>query len=230
MRNFNIKIIGIGGIGTILSDKLARFLEHFNARSNITLIDGDTFERKNLERQEFDDFGPKASSKARELSKRYLKNHFSGFDQFITEENISKIIKEGDIVFIGVDNHKTRKIISDYVKSLQDVVVISGGNEYIDGNVQLFIRKEGKSVTPSLTDYHPEIAEPTDKHPDEMSCEELENVEPQLLFTNLMVASIMCCCFYNVVVKENIDYCEVYFDILSCKSDSKKRNPKEERL
>ena len=139
------------------------------------------------------------------------------------------MIQEGDIVFIGVDNHASRKLISEYVqKSVSDVTVISGGNEYTDGNVQIYIRKEGRDLTPSLTAYHPEIEEPDDKSPEDMSCQELEKAEPQLLFTNLTVATIMCWVFYRLVKTEDIlgletKVSEIYFDIVSMSVLSKMR-------
>ena len=148
---------------------------------------------------------------------------FDIFDAFVSKENISKVILEGDIVFLGVDNHKTRMIVSNYCKELKNVTLISGGNEYTDGNVQIYVRKEGKDLTPDLCAYHPEIKNPSDKLPDEMSCQELSESEPQLYFTNLGVATFMCWSFYNVVVKKQYERSEVYFDILKMTADSKIR-------
>ncbi len=63
----------------------------------------------------------------------------------------------------------------------------------------------------------------TDKLPDEMSCQELSESDPQLYFTNLGVATFMCWAFYNVVVKEQYERSEVYFDILKMTADAKIR-------
>jgi hypothetical protein len=46
-----------------------------------------------------------------------------------------------------------------------------------------------------------------------MSCEELANSEPQLYFTNLWVATIMCSAFYNAVIKNELKASEIYFDL-----------------
>ena len=100
--------------------------------------------------------------------------------------------------------------------------MISGGNEFTDGNAQLYVRKDGQDITPDLCMYHPEIANPEDKLPTEMSCEELSVSEPQLGFTNLGVAFKMCCMFYNTVI-ENYERSEVYFDILTMNANSKAR-------
>jgi len=223
----SIKVIGIGGVGTILADKLSRFLNYGNGvDTRITFVDGDTFEPKNRDRQEFAIAGGKKSLvKASEFQEKYHELNYSAFDEYVNPRNVGTFIKSGDIVFVCVDNHKTRKIISDFTKTLSDIVVISGGNEFTDGNVQIFVRREGRSLTPSLSDYHPEIEHPKDRTPGEMTCEELAQSEPQLFFTNLGVATFMCFAFYNTVVKNSPSYSEVYFDVLSMKADSKSRKP-----
>jgi len=225
MEELSIKVIGIGGVGTIFCDKLLRFLNYGNTPSNVTLVDGDIFEQKNLPRQDFSDDGNKAVSKTVSLRSKYDKVRITPKDCYVDQNNISSIMGENDIVCVCVDNHKTRKVISDYAFKLKNVVVISGGNELTDGNVQIFVRREGENLTPSLTDYHPEISEPKDKLPTEMSCEELSSSEPQLFFTNLGVATFMCFAFYNVITRKDHKYSEVYFDIEQMKADSKIRKP-----
>jgi len=60
-----------------------------------------------------------------------------------------------------------------------------------------------------------------------MSCDELSHSDPQLYFTNLGVATIMCWAFYNAVIKGKYDRSEIYFDILSMTTDAKTRIVKE---
>lgn len=227
-----INIIGLGGIGSILSDSVCRFLNYSIQKNiEIILIDGDDYEEKNLERQLFSYFDNKATSKCRELKTKYNRMQIKDFPQFIDQDNIN-IIERGDIVFLCVDNHKTRKLVSDYCSTLGDIILISGGNELVDGNVQIYIRKNSKDVTPSLTKYHPEIENYNDKLPSEMSCEELEKSEPQLFFTNMMVACFMCSTFYNILQsstfsensKRTFKISEVYFDIEKMCADAKIRN------
>jgi len=224
----NIKIVGLGGIGSILSDSICRFLNYSQFNDiEITLIDGDEYEYKNLERQSFSYFENKAVSKCKELKTKYKNITIKEFPQFINQINIS-VIQGGDIVLLGVDNHKTRKLISDYCSKLENIILISGGNELIDGNVQVYIRKDNKDITPSLTKYHPEIDNFIDKSPDEMSCEELEKTEPQLLFTNMMVSCFICSAFYNIVYLsklEDFKISEIYFDIKTMCASSKIRKP-----
>lgn len=210
----NIKIIGLGGVGTILVERLCRFLNYgADLSANITLVDGDTYEEKNYERQEFSGFGNKAEVKATDLELQFPTLPLDVYPAFVNEATLSDVIKEGDIIFMCVDNHKSRMIVNNYCKQLKNVTLISGGNELMDGNVQTYIRRDEKDLTPDIAAYHPEIANPDDKLPDEMSCEELSHSDPQLYFTNLGVATIMCWSFYNAIIKEQLEASEVYFDM-----------------
>ena len=57
-------IVGIGGIGSWLSEGIAKMLEFKNPGSMMILVDGDEFEPKNQERQSFKNLGNKAEVKA----------------------------------------------------------------------------------------------------------------------------------------------------------------------
>lgn len=220
-----IIIVGLGGVGSILSSKISRYLS-YSTKGPITLwlVDGDTYETKNYERQEFDFLGNKAEIKAAQLSAEFKNLSIISYKDYINTTNVNEVIDEKSIVFLCVDNHKTRKIVSDHCSTLKDIVVISGGNELTDGNVQVYIRKDGVDKTPSLVAYHPEIQTPTDRLPSEMSCEELASSQPQLYFANLGVATIMCWMFYNVMNrKKPITKSEVYFDMLTMSISSQTR-------
>jgi molybdopterin/thiamine biosynthesis adenylyltransferase len=222
-----IIIVGLGGIGSILSDLIARYINSWPAFQNcdLVLIDGDAYEPKNSSRQSFNNLGNKAQSKVADLIQKFKNINIDAIPHYVTSDTLN-FITEDSIVFLGVDNHKTRKIVSDYCKTLQNITLISGGNFYTNGNAQLFIRKEGKDVTPDLCAYHPEIRNATDKSPDELSCEELALSEPQLIFTNVTAAVIMCWLFYNAVILQDIEKSEVYFDIGKMVVDSKQRRVK----
>ena len=226
MEKINIVVIGLGGVGSILIERLCRFLNFSrDIEGNILLVDGDTYETKNYERQEFVRLGNKAEIKVGELEIKFNRLAFNAYPEYITSDNISEIIHEGNIVFMCVDNHKTRMLVSNYCKEiLNNIILISGGNEFTDGNVQLYARQAGKDLTPDLCKYHPEISNPEDKLPTEMSCEELSKSDPQLYFTNLGVATLMCWTFYNAVIKKSYERSEVYFDILTMNTNSKVRS------
>ncbi len=104
---------------------------------------------------------------------------------------------------------------------MRDIVLISGGNDGVTdgmsgtyGNVQIVRRAGGRYETGSLGRFHPEIREPQDHIPDELGCVELaQTAAPQLLFTNLAVASAMLNGFY-AVLREEAEYEEVCLDIV----------------
>jgi molybdopterin/thiamine biosynthesis adenylyltransferase len=190
----------------------------------MTLIDGDSYEEKNKERQEFKRVGEnKAESKAKELSIRFKGIDCTSIPIYINNDTVSEVIQNNDIVFLCVDNHKTRKIVSEYCRTLSSVVLISGGNELLDGNVQIYVKKEGSELTPDLCRFHPEIANPEDQTPEEMSCEELSESEPQLFFVNAGIAVFMCCAFYNLISSDRIAGDETYVDFKLMVADTKRR-------
>ncbi len=210
-----IKAIGIGGIGCALLPFLCRFLQYSGQPARLTLIDGDRFERSNASRQAFPRLGNKAEVKAGELAPEFESLSFRAVPEYVTDENVTRLVAEGDVVFLMVDNHATRRLLSQHAAGLQDLTLISGGNDYEDGNVQIYRRRDGADLTPSLTRYHPEIAHPRDRNPAELSCEELMAAGvPQLLFANLTVATLMLNAFY-ALHKGTLDYSEVYLDIVA---------------
>jgi molybdopterin/thiamine biosynthesis adenylyltransferase len=132
-----IKVIGIGGIGCALLPFLARYLNYRGERVRITLIDGDEFQRSNADRQAFGTLGNKAKVKAAELAREFEGLSFRAVPEYITETNIARHLQEGDTILLAVDNHKTRKLVSDYCEKLTAMALISGGNDFTDGNVQI---------------------------------------------------------------------------------------------
>lgn len=218
-----IKVIGIGGIGCSLLPFLGRYLNYRGERARVTLIDGDEFDRSNVDRQAFGTLGNKARVKAGEMAREFQHPSFRAIPEYVTEANIAQHVQDGDTIFLAVDNHKTRKLVSDHCEKLAAVTLISGGNDFTDGNVQVHIREGGRDRTAPITRFHPEIRNPRDRSPAEMSCEELmEQRAPQLLFTNLAIASAMLNAFFSIS-EGTLQYGEVYLDIIEGKSNPVKR-------
>lgn len=211
-----IKVIGAGGIGSILLSILARYLNYLpEERYILTIIDGDTYEIKNRERQIFHEIGNKAEVLAEEIKREFPELEVRGRNRYVTPDNLPIFVDENDIVFLCVDNHATRKAVSDHCRELSDVILISGGNTLTDGNIQVFIRQNGQDLTlPLDNDYHMEIRNPRDKRPDEMSCEELTASQPQLLFMNNTIAAMMLNAFY-AHSQGKLNYNEIFADIIT---------------
>ena len=209
-----VKVVGLGGIGSALVRPLARYLNYRGERATVTLIDGDSYEPKNRDRQIFADLGNKASVTAYELAQEFEGVSFRAVKDYVHVGNVGRVIADGDLVFLAVDNHATRKLVSDYCQRLRQVTLVSGGNELTDGHVQVYVRRDASDVTPPLTHLHPEIESPQDHSPAELSCDDLVESEPQLIFTNLAVASAMLEAFY-ALDQGQLNYSESYIDILT---------------
>ena len=222
-----VKIIGLGGVGCSLLKTLPQFLTFWRGhgkeedgeenKTEMVLIDGDSFEAKNRDRQTFVEVGNKAEVLHASLSQEWPRLWFEAMAEYVTADNVVVLIREGDVLFLAVDNHATRKLVSDRCQELCDVLLISGGNEFTDGNIQVFWRKDGQNMTlPLASEFHKEILYPQDKSPSEMGCEELaeRGGEPQLLITNNAVAVAMLNAFY-AFLEGKLNYDEVYLDILT---------------
>ncbi|NJD26846.1 MAG: hypothetical protein FIA92_00930 [Chloroflexi bacterium] len=128
--------------------------------------------------------------------------------------NVRQIVREGDIVLLAVDNHRTRALVDRHVASLDNATLISGGNDETDGNVQLVRRRDGWSVDGHLVEIHPEIGEAADEEQAEPGCQILAAERPQLLVTNVMVASAMLNALWQVVEQGSVPYSEVFLDVI----------------
>ena len=216
-----IVVVGLGGVGSWVLQGLAPFLNYQSDEYHLTLVDGDEYEPKNHTRQVFTELGPKADIQAKWIVETFPRLGIKSVPQYISANgakdtlSISKVIESGDVVFSCVDNHKTRRVLAKYCEKLDDIVLISGGCEWTDGNIQIFMRKDKEDLTATLTKYHPEIEEPKDKAPFEMSCDEAAVSSPQLIFSNFNVAVLMLNAFYSIKEgKFNPEFSEAYFDIL----------------
>lgn len=201
----SVKVIGLGGVGSIVARYVSLFLASLGGEVRVVLIDGDRFEPSNANRMFFGACGNKAVVIRDELASRFGETSLSliAVEEFLTAENAGRLIRDGDIVLLTVDNHATRKLVNDHCARLCNVCLLSAGNDGVGrdgdgvrrrgtyGNVQVYLRSGGRDGTPPLTHHHPEIAKPTDHLPTEQSCTELVASVPQILFANLAVASAL---------------------------------------
>lgn len=219
-----IKLIGLGGVGCMVLPYLGLFLRSLKIPVRLVLIDGDQFEPGNMHRMVFGSIGNKAEVKAAEILTMLGSSEVTviAVPEYITPGNLQRLILPGDYIFLCVDNHATRRLVSEYCGTLSDVALFSGGNDGVDlenlqrgtyGNVQIAIRRHGKNLTVPITHYHPEIANATGHLPSEQGCGELVTSVPQILFTNLSVASAMLNAFFSYACNL-LAYQEVQLDII----------------
>jgi hypothetical protein len=200
-----VKLIGLGGVGSIVARYAAVFLAALGREIRFVLIDGDAFEYSNATRMWFSSYGNKATVLRGELLPRLAESSLSlvAIEEFVTPENVSRLIQSGDLCLLCVDNHATRKLVNDHCATLPDICLISGGNDGVGpdsggvarrgtfGNVQIYLRRANVEVTAPLTRFHPEIEQPNDRLPSDQSCTEMAASVPQILFANLTVAAAM---------------------------------------
>jgi molybdopterin/thiamine biosynthesis adenylyltransferase len=238
-------LVGAGGIGNWLAAGLVRLLEWKFPGSGLIIVDGDNYEEKNRERQEFTKIGNKAVVKAHELipqfpntviiplAKWVVSDDFSGVssDEDAPKIPASQLINENDVVFAVVDNFAARKIIFDAASKLNNVDVFTGGNDdELFGSIYHYQRREGKDVTEHPVHFHPEYDNPPDKNPGELSCQERSEIEggTQLLATNMAVAAfILGRVQKTIVLGQNPDETEIYFDLGLGKSEPYNRTVSE---
>jgi hypothetical protein len=87
--------------------------------------------------------------------------------------------------------------------------------------VQSYVRNGGRHVTAPIEQFHPEIADPQDAVPDELSClEQAAFGAPQLSFVNFAVASAMSSALLRLMMPPAGErmYDEVSLDILDAAS------------
>lgn len=215
-----VKVIGLGGIGAPLAQSLVHFLAYRPLCPTVWLVDGDDYEESNRERVVFEACENKAIVKARELAGAARgRVTIVPVREYVTPRNAGQLIRDGDVIFLAVDNHASRAMVSRRCGHLERVTLISGGNDGVErgqagtfGNVQIYVREAGRERTNAITRFHPEIAQPADTRPDQRGCDDLAPSAPQLLLTNLAVAAAMLGAFHAWLAG-TLDWEEVYLDI-----------------
>lgn len=190
-----IFIIGCGGTGSNYIKELARYLatnRNYMINADVILIDGDTVEEKNLERQSFtpeDLLMNKAEAMALAVSDMYNLT-FSYVPEYIaSKEHMLRIMRntyeresyEEEETFVPiiigcVDNHNCRKILHEIFEEYTDIIYIDAANEFSTGEVVVGIKNNQAVIAPDRAFYFPEVLEDS-KSVLEMSCTELNNVK-----------------------------------------------------
>jgi molybdopterin/thiamine biosynthesis adenylyltransferase len=218
-----ISIIGLGGTGSYLATPLIRYIHSQQiAFSRIIFADGDSYENKNLDRQEFMTswIGENKARYAQQKHSKLFPEMAKGFafmDEYIGADNIENIMVEGGVMFICVDNNYFRKLADEQAKNMNHFTIINGGNGMLDGQVQIVQYQNGKNITKeTLTSRHREIGDAT-KQDDRtaMSCEELAALKGggQIVVANMVSAAIMLGYFIDYIANnQKRSFYETFFN------------------
>jgi len=149
----SVLIVGAGGLGSPAAIYLAAL-----GIGNIGIIDNDTVEMSNLNRQIIfsnNDVKKKKSHIAiNKLKKLNPDIKLKSFQKKLTRKNINQITKNFDVVVDGSDNFRTRFLINDYCLENKKILV-SGAINRFDGQVYTFNFLNKKS--PCLRCFMPNI-------------------------------------------------------------------------
>ena len=189
----------------------------------LVLIDGDIFDPRNALRQGAGS-GHKLNQRMRSvdntmLRKTYLRNmKLIGYPAYAKPENFNILIPktpehnednatgkemlgncyphiDSSVVFLCVDNLKTRFEVSKYMEGFDNCLVINGGNEKTTGHVTIYERADGKALDPNLYEVYTEVRADADKRPDEVECSAITPEHDQIAVTNSIIANVMLAVF-----------------------------------
>jgi hypothetical protein len=197
-------LVGCGGTGATLAPQLARLLSyHPNGLPSLDLVDADTIEEHNLERQPF---GQKTVglSKARETA---CSVHSGLHDDFLVMHHNAYLdrplalkflrAEPNPMIILAVDNDATRKasleacdmIDGDFFWISPGNADASAGSGTIRGTIAWWGRQEGLTVGVDPRTCFTNIATPGDDIPRVGTCTEQAPSHPQLIAANFLAAA-----------------------------------------
>jgi len=155
LRRSKVAVIGLGGLGSASTLYLA-----LAGVGYLRLLDQDTVEMNNLHRQILYTLGdlkyPKVEAAAERLRETNPEVNVDPRPENLREDNVDEIVRGMDCVVDGLDNMRTRYILSRACVR-NDVPFIFGGAIGFEGNISVFNPPETpclECVLPNLNDKH----------------------------------------------------------------------------
>lgn len=206
---YDILVVGAGGTGTYFLKEFSRYISGNPAAKKfvreLMVMDGDVVEKKNLARQCFlpEDIGREKAVVMAEALNDAFDLQWSAYPQYLTtmeqlEARIPLALKEQGadavipLVISCVDNHAARLLLEAYFDKAQNLIIFDSANEFENGEAVFAYKMKGKVLAPCRSTYFPDIREGDLRDRTEVSCEELNNVAPQHIFTNMYAGLVLC--------------------------------------
>ena len=165
----------------------------------ITVVDGDKLEKRNLDRQLFTE-SQIGMNKALALKHQYPQ--LSYIPMYFKRETAKEILDKTNplVIFVAVDNHKSRAIILEYLDEMEGTIGIFGVNEYFDSQSYCY-KSEWINTWADPRIRYPEIERDASPNPTNCQGEEAE-ATPQLAIANAMSGCMMMHLFWLHVAKQ----------------------------
>jgi molybdopterin/thiamine biosynthesis adenylyltransferase len=188
-----IVIVGCGGVGAFVLPVLLRTVRNHAEPAQsplVILVDGDTLEARNMERQLFTDadLGKKKSEALLNANIGYYPNLRHSPDFFTGGEDW---LRPGDLIFACVDNHPGRaRILAAADRAMCDVIVC--GNGYTDAEAMMYLTTSMRGTKHDPRIMFPEILTTTTDDPLSvgMGCTgHAQQATPQLAIATFMAAA-----------------------------------------
>ena len=141
LKNSRVLVVGAGGLGCPI-------LQYLTAAGvgSIGIIDNDTVDQSNLQRQilfTIDDLGKsKAVCAAQRLGKLNPFVKFTVYEEFLSSKNALQIFNDYDIIVDGSDNFQTRYLTND-AAILTNKPLVFGAIFKFEGQISVFNYKNG---------------------------------------------------------------------------------------
>ena len=195
LKQKRVLVVGCGGLGGHIIDQLARIGVGF-----LRVVDGDVFEKSNLNRQLLSNVNLLGTGKAKAAASHIARVNpdvaAEAVEEFLTKDNAAALIAGCDVVMDALDNIESRKILAAACEQ--------ANIPYIYGAIQGWVAQAAISL-------------PGDKLIDKLYPEEIEIKDKSVLsFTPTLCASIQTALCVKLLTGRSVRSGTIYyFDLLN---------------
>ena len=214
---YDLVVIGACGTGSYFLKEISRLIStDVSVKKQLRemyIIDGDTVEEKNLSRQAFleEDIGRNKAivmaevlNTTYELSWRAVPSYITSNEQLETLLPSYSNAHQGQYylvpIIIGcVDNHACRLLCEKLFEKSHSFIYFDSANEFSTGECVFAYKINKRVLGPCRSHYFPNITSGDLRNVTEISCDELNLVAPQHIFTNMAAGLQLCSAFSNLM-------------------------------